>query len=964
MSASTELYFGTYCLRGRQGPLLENGVALKLQPRTLALLWTLASQPGEVITKAALLDAIWPRQVVTDDALTFQIQALRRALRDDPKAPRHVLTAHRVGLRFGVPVTRGDAVAAATVALVGRDAELQVLAQSWEAALAGRGQTLFVTGDTGIGKSALMAGFQQRLATSSPQSLWARGQCLEHTGASEPYLPVLEALGHLLRKAPDGKAIELMRRVAPSWLLQLPNLMEPAEYELLRRQNSGVRKERMLRELAEALEQLSLPQGLLLVIEDLHWADAATLDLIAFMAQRQARSRLLVVGSLRVVDAIVAAHPVRRLQLNLKSRELARELPLLALSAEAVGQYLSQRLAPGLCSAGLPAQVFEHSGGQPLFMVQIAEYLAQHPQQIDALAAQLHELIPEALKDLISLQLNDLVPADVLLLEGASVAGVEFSAAAVSAATGLSLEAVEQQLEQLASPPRFINSTGLSIWPDGTTSGLYRFRHALYAQVLRRQLVDSRRARMHRLIAEQAEVAFGTRSHEIAGELALHFEQGGLRGRALPYRLQTARKAAERAAFDAVRQETERGLKLLDALAEGPARDQAELALRVLAVHGLQSEQGYTTTLADEHFDRLTLLVEGCSDPQLLEIALFCLWVRHHFQCRFDEALRHAERLRALGSHLGSLILEASGDTFAGLTLHLCGRFVEAERHAMRSHQVLDSLDKTHFSRLLDLRMATLSARSLLRWMLGYPEQALKLAEQSRAHAEASGNPYALCMSRVSTLNNLLVYRRDWPLLLVEAAESIKVGELYGHRDSANWARRQYALALAMSGDAAQGLPMLWQQLAVLREKGSLLGLPMDYTLGAECCIALGDFERARWALDAAWSVIREQHTLSFESETRRMEGLMALARGHQVEAESHLLTALHSATARQAPLLQLRAAMSLSALKQRQGLADEALQLLAPLYDRLTEGHDSPDLVQARALLEALRAEVGALPV
>lgn len=960
MSASTELHFGTFCLRGRQGPLLENGEPVKLQPRTLALLWTLVNQPGEVITKSALLDAIWPRQIVGEDALSFQIQALRRALRDDPKAPRHVLTAHRVGLRFGVPVTRGGALAVAATgpALVGREADLLRLMQAWQTALAGQSQLLFVTGEAGMGKSALLAALQQRLAQQSPQSLWARGQCLQYTGSSEPYLPVLEAVGHLLRKAPDGKAVELMRRLAPSWLLQLPDLMEPAEYELLKRQNAGVPKQRMLREMAEALEQLSLPEGLLLVIEDLHWADVATLDLIAYLAQRQASSRLLVLVSLRLVDAIVSAHPVRRLQLALKARSQAQEIPMQPLSLDAVRDYLGTRLELARYAPGLPQQVFERCAGLPLFMVQITDYLQQHPDEIDRLSAQLHEVIPEALKDLISLQLNDLAPEYLHLLEAASVLGVEFSAAATAAATGLGLETVEQQLEQLADHPRFITARGLAIWPDGTTSGLYQFRHALYPQVLRRKLVDSRRARMHRRIAEQAEASYGRRSGEIAGELALHFEQGGLRARALHYRLHTARKALERVAFDATRQETELGLKLLDALSAGAERDHAELALCVLAAHGLQSEHGYTTPLAEVLFDRITQLVETCTDPQGLQMALFCLWIRRHFQCRLDEALRDAARLHQLGTGLQNTVIEASGNVFSGVSLHLCGRFHEGEQHIERAHQLLDAIDPVQFGVLLDLRVAARSGRALLGWLLGHPDQALRTADEAHAMTEASGNPYARCMSRVSTLSSILVYRRDWSRLLLEATDNLKVGEQYGHRDSVNWARRQYAVALAMSGAPERGLPLLWQTLETLREQGSLLGLPMDYTLGAECCIGMGDFARARWALDAAWAIIHSHQTMAFESETRRMEGELMLAQTAQptpasdAAAEAHLLQALQVAEARQAPILQLRALLSLGRLRQRQGRGGEALQALKSLYESFTEGHDSPDLVLARAFI------------
>lgn len=964
MSATTELHFGPYVLHGREGPLLHEGEEIKLQPRALALLWTLASQPGEVISKTVLLDAIWPRQSVGEDVLAFQVKALRRALQDDPKNPRYILTAHRVGLRFGQPVSRGGSRPAAPQGplLVGRAAELAALEAAWQSALAGQRQLLFITGDAGMGKSALLTAFQREHARHSPQALWARGHCLEYAAASEPYLPVLEALGHLLRKAADDKPIELMRRVAPSWLLQLPDLLSDSEQETLKRQTSGVPKERMLRELAEALEQLSQPSGLLLLIEDLHWSDAATIDLIAHLAQRTAQpdgARLMLLVSLRPVDAIVSAHPARRLQLALKSRTQAREIALPSLTPEAVRDYLSTRLDLGQLPPDLPQRVFGHCDGQPLFMVQIADYLERHPEAAQHTDSGLQGLIPDALRDLIHLQLSTLPAAAQQVLEAASVVGSEFSAAAVAAATNLPLEEVEPQLEALADPPRFIESIGLMVWPDGTSTGHYRFRHALYQQVLRRKLLDTRRTRMHLRIAEAAEAAWGKRIGEIVGELALHFEQGGHRTRALFYRLLTARRALERVAFDETQQQVALGQQLLDAVPEGPARDQAELALSVMAAHSLQNQHGYTCTEADALFGRITLLVERCTDAHSLQMALYCLWLRRHFQCRLDEALEYARRLPPLGERVGNPAIIASGHAFTAISLHMQGRFTEAQRHITQAQQLLAALPPQQFGIVLDLRTSALNSSAILQWMLGASDEALATARQARALAESSGNPYSLCLGRASTLNSILVYRRDWAEVLVESADCLKVSTHYNHRDGIYWSQRQYALALAWTGQPEQGLPLLWKTLDTLRAQGSLLGLPMDYTLGAECCIRLGDYPRARWALDAAWEIIRTRQTVAFESETRRMEGELLLAQAPTADldslAEGHLRQALQLATQRQAPWLQLRAAVSLARLWQRQGRRSEGRELLQTHLAALSEGHQTSDWQNASALLNEL---------
>lgn len=977
MAVADTLSFGPFRLHGRNGPLLHGDQEVKLQPRTMALLWTLASRPGEVVTKVQVLDAVWPRQTVSDNALSFQVQALRKALGDDTRAPRYVLTAHRVGFRFGVPVTRPGALPDAAPdaepqadvdvggnddaddALVGRDAELLQLNLAWERALTGRTDVMFVSGDAGVGKSATLRAFQRRLRLQQPQAVQLSGHCLEGRGISEPYLPVIEALRTLLRDAPDSRPMELARHLAPSWLLLMPDLIDAAEAALLRQQNAGVRPERMLRELAELLEQLSVPHGVLLTVEDLHWADRATLDWIGFLAQRSGPARIMVLASLRPMDAIIAAHPVRKLMLALKARQQANELPIPGLSVDAVRHYIAARLDLDAYSADLPQRVLERSGGLPLFMVQITDYLQRHPDQSDLRGAQLHDVIPEALKDLISLQFDDLSPEQRQLLEGASVAGTDFSAAAAAAASGCELDAVESALEQLARHRRFIEPNGLSIWPDGTTSGVYRFRHEMYSQVLRRQLLDSQRARMHRQIAERCEAAYGSRTAEIAGELALHFERGGCRSRALLYRIQTARNALARVAYDALERETAMGLALLDALPPGLEQDESELALRVLAVTGLQSEFGYASPRISDHVERIVELTARCRNPELLESAHYCVWMRLHFGCRFSAAVESANRFHQLGLQLGSPLIQAGGDTLASLSLHLDGRFVDAMERNERAIGLLDQVGDRWFRNLSDVRGTAYTGRSLLQWLLGYPDRALETARAVYAKVESSGNPYAHCMIHVSSVCAVLMYRRDWSHLLVEAEIALQRAEQYGHRESRLWSRRYQALALAMLGQHERGLSLLWQTLAEMREQGNHFGVPLDYLLGAECCLQLGDVGRSRLALDEANAVMSRWNAVAFKSEALRLEGELLLAgsarRDHSAlrAAEDWMTQALQLASARHAPLLQLRAALSLGRLWRGQGRSEAARPMVQTIYDAFVEGHDSVDLRAARQFLD-----------
>jgi predicted ATPase len=233
-------------------------------------------------------------------------------------------------------------VATSTPRLVGREAELAQLQQCWAQACAGRRQVVFISGEAGIGKTTLVDAFVAQVAPTAP--VWiGRGQCLEQYGAGEPYLPLLEALGRLGRGADGHQLVAVLQQQAPSWLLQLTALVPPEVFEALQRRTGGTARERMLRELAEAVEVLTAARPLVLVLEDLHWSDGATIDWLAYVARRREAARLLVLGTYRPAEAVVQAHPVRRVTQELLLHGQGVEVPV-GLWAEAeVAAYLARR---------------------------------------------------------------------------------------------------------------------------------------------------------------------------------------------------------------------------------------------------------------------------------------------------------------------------------------------------------------------------------------------------------------------------------------------------------------------------------------------------------------------------------------------------------------------------------------------------------------------------------------------
>jgi DNA-binding winged helix-turn-helix (wHTH) protein len=251
--------------------LWRDGQLLPLPPKPFAVLAYLVTRAGQVITKDELLQAVWPEAVVSEGVLKTCMGQIRQVLGETGRSPQYIATVHRRGYRFIAPLTQVDLPRTASTPappsalplspalpplLVAREAELAQLQQCWTRALQGQRQILFVTGEAGIGKTTLVDAFVAQVLPTTPGGI-ARGQCIEQYGAGEAYLPLLEALGQLGRGPNGAQLVTLLRQQAPSWLLQLPALLSPAEHEALQHRLGGITREQMLRVLAEAIEALT-----------------------------------------------------------------------------------------------------------------------------------------------------------------------------------------------------------------------------------------------------------------------------------------------------------------------------------------------------------------------------------------------------------------------------------------------------------------------------------------------------------------------------------------------------------------------------------------------------------------------------------------------------------------------------------------------------------------------------------
>src|SRR5262247_4185227 len=467
MEPAHALTFDAFRLEPPPGGLWRGDTGIGLRPRSLAVLRYLVAHAGRLVTKAELRQHVWGSTHVSDTVLRTCVQEIRAALGDTAGAPQYLETVAQQGYRFRVASDTEEPPPLTAGPIVGRQPDVPRLEGWFQRAIHGTRQLVFVSGDVGIGKTTVVDLFLARCAAASGVRI-ERGQCVEHYGEGEPYLPFLEALWQLSHGPERDAILAALRRYAPLWLVQLPGLVSEAELERLQRQVAGATQARMQRGLAQALDVLTADTPLVLVLEDLQWSDRSTVELLAVLAQ-----------------------PLHGMVQELGARGQIRELPLELLPAEDVAAYLAGRLQEPVAPS-LTAFVHERTDGNALFMVNIVEHLVQqrllvrHAGQWTLRAGEEASVarLPEEVRQLLTRRLDALPAAARRVLDVASVVGQEFAVAVVAAGAQCPVDDVEAICDGLAAQSRFIADTGLTVWPDGTRSGCYRFHHALYQQVL------------------------------------------------------------------------------------------------------------------------------------------------------------------------------------------------------------------------------------------------------------------------------------------------------------------------------------------------------------------------------------------------------------------------------------------------------------------------------------------------
>lgn len=842
---SRQLRFPPFRLDPDNACLWRGTKAVRLTPKAFAVLQCLVERHGQLLTKNFLLERVWPGIAVGDAVLKVCVREIRKALRDRVKAPRFVATVHRRGYRFIAGVTDVDPRPERDTAagrwrvgsdstsgsryrgpahLVGRESALDRLHRGIEAAWRGTRQVVFVTGEPGIGKTGVVEAFLERV-TDDPRVWIAHGQCIETSGTPEPYRPVLDALGRLCREGGGDWLVTLLRKRAPTWLAQMPWLLDSGDRDALQRDLLGATRERMMREMAEAVEALTAEAPLVLVLEDLHWSDTATVDLVELLARRPERARLLLIATYRPDDVIVSQHPLEAVRLELQARGRCQELSLELLDEAAIADYLRERFAGHVFPSELARVIHRRTEGNPLFIVDVvADLVARglivmrdEQWQLRVALEEVEGSVPDSLRQLIERRLGPLEENERRTLAAGSVAGMEFSSASVAAARQQALAEVEECCDELARRHLFIRSLGAGEWPDRTVASRYGFVHALHRSVLYQGISPARRRAFHQSIGEREEMGYGDQARDIAGPLAAHFEQAGADRRAVRYLTDAADTATRRHANTEAAGYIARALDIVEHL---PDAERVVGRLALLERLGQVRRAMGDVRATVEGFEALASYARehGRADVEtraLLELGGALSWSDR------DRSLAAIEQALALAPRLSDEAQQAHVRGYAGCQRILLRGWRDEDAEACRL--AIDALRRTGERRLLSLHVGRYA--HLRSYQADY-RAASRIAEEGLQLALEVSDAYHYMTCQFHRAWALL-HLGEWRELRDVLRDGLQMAERNGHRLWARGFRFQTAWLLTHVGNFGSARA-LCEQERPLGEK-----VQMDQLLGS-----------------------------------------------------------------------------------------------------------------------------------
>jgi class 3 adenylate cyclase len=908
---------------------------------------------GETPNLAARLQGLAePNAVIVADGTRRQIGTLFEVEDLGPQALKGFAgeqRAWRVVGESGVE-SRFAAFRTSETPLVGREEELDLLLRRWAQAKSGEGRVVLLSAEPGIGKSRLTEALVERIAPEGPALL--RFFCLPHhqDSALYPVIAQLErAAGFARDDTPSAKRDKLAALFADGGslatdlplivdLLSLPAMLAPAEVALSPQRKQELTFEALLRQ----IDALAGRQPVVMVFEDLHWIDPSTRELLdRIIAQVESRSVLLIATFRPEVEAPWIGQP---------------HVTMVALSrlGRRDGVALVQEL---LASAtALPPEtideIVERTDGVPLFLEEVTKVVLEAAISRTAGAAVTPSgprlAVPPTLQASLMARLDRLGPAAREVAQVGAAIGRDFPYELLLAASQRSEEETRAALDRLAA-------AGLIFQRGSPPAAEYQFKHALVQDTAYGTLLRSPRQALHARIAK----ALRERSPETVERspeiLAHHLTEATELDSAAFYWLEAGRRASGRSANIEAAAHFARGVAVLSALEPTPERIRQELDLQLALGPVLLSTRGYATPAARDAYRRAAELALGAGDDRARFAAAWGLWITTQGGSgQNEDRLRHLGELMHIADRIGDPELSLQAHHSSWATWSWRGEFVRSQDHVRQGLALYDPEKHRHHALMYgghDPGVCAKGQGAVALWALGYPDQAADSARESIALGETLGHMPSLLHS-LWFAGTLYYFRRDVPIARDYSARLLARGAEHGLQLYQAIGGVFHGWALCEDGQAEEGLVELRSSVALYAATAQVM-LDLFDAILAEAELRAGNAAEAAEALARA-----EQPGKSWWSaELLRLRGDLQRSGpdGDPAAAEQSYREAIAVARGQQARSLELRAATRLARLQRDAGKRGEARDLLAPIFGWFTEGLDTPDLVEARALLAGL---------
>jgi DNA-binding SARP family transcriptional activator/predicted ATPase len=905
------------------------------------------------------------------------------------------------------PFLAEEPVEAERPVFVARERELAQLGAFLNLALTGQGRVVLVTGEAGSGKTALLQEFTRRAQDAHPHLVVASGNCNAHTGIGDPYLPFREILGmltgdvearwaagalaqeHTLRLwntlpftaqalvdvgpdlidtfVPGAALVQRASAHAPMGAAWLTRVQALAQHKQSAPPAPALTQSDLLEQYARLLQALARHVALLLVVDDLQWADLGSLSLLFHLGRQMMGSRVLIVGAYRPEEVAIGRDGERH-PLQPVVNELQRAAGDIMVDVDqAESQHFTEAFLdsePNRLALPFRERLYRQTGGHPLFTVELLRGMQERGDLVQDLEGRWvegpalnWETLPARVEAACAERVGRLAQPLQAVLRVASVEGEDFTAEVVARVLGTGEREVVQILSrELDRRHRLVRAQSIQRLGAQRLSR-YRFRHDLFQKYLYDKLDQVERAYLHEDVANSLEQLYAEQAEEIAVQLAWHFEEAGITERATQYLRLAGERAVRLSAYEEGIAHLTRGLGLLETLPLSPERTERELALQLGLGLAWLGGKGPQTPEAKEVFSRARELCQQVGKTSQLCRVLGDLSLHHYVRAEYPLARDLAQEALSLAEQEGDPLLVMLGHWHLGFVLFGLGEYATARSHLL---QVISFYDpRQHHQPLMILRgvdagPSALAYDACCLWCLGYPEQGVKRRQEALALAGELGHPF--------TMADVLCYggcvfdqmRQDGQALQDNAEKLI----LLTRDKVSSWAstvRCFQGEATALLGHPLEGIARLREGLATMASMGVRCHLSSALRALAKAQAGAGNTEEGLATLTQALLSVQETGDHHWEAELCRLRGELLLVQGENAEAEASLWKGIEVARCQQAKSWELRATVSLCRQWQKQGRQEEARQLLAEIYGWFTEGFDTPDLQEAQALLQEL---------